>query len=159
MHLPTILLTLPFAASAATTLIPSTAFDSVSSLEKYFAYLYPWGSDHNGSARMKGNSTDQEYISVADGVLTLVAKPVSNEAPTSGGQEIHYLSGAVHSATTFTVEAGSGFNVAAEFQAPVRKGTWPAFWLNGANTWPPEIDMAEWKGMCILFMDLKVTYG
>ncbi|KAH8425185.1 glycoside hydrolase family 16 protein [Aspergillus melleus] len=146
MHLPTTLLTFPLAASAATTLIPTTAFYSVSSLEEYFAYLYPWGSDHNGSARMKGNSTDQEYISVADGTLTLVAKRVSGEEPTSGGQEINYLSGAVHSATTFTVEEGSGFNIEAEFQAPVGTGTWPAFWLNGANTWPPEIDLAEWKG-------------
>ncbi|THC93321.1 hypothetical protein EYZ11_007210 [Aspergillus tanneri] len=74
-----------------------------------------------------------------------MAKPVSNEPPTSGGQEINYLSWAVHSSTTFTIEEGSGFNIQAEFQAPVDTVTWPAFWLNGADTWPPEIDLAEWK--------------
>ena len=33
----------------ATTVIPKTAFNSVADFEKYFDYLYPWGSDHNGS--------------------------------------------------------------------------------------------------------------
>ncbi|RHZ49656.1 glycoside hydrolase family 16 protein [Aspergillus thermomutatus] len=156
MMFPILLGLLPL-ASAATTLIPSTCFDSYSSLEEYFAYLYPWGSDHNGSARMVGNSTDHEYISVDSGTLTLVAKPVSGQPATSGGIEINYLSGAVHSATTFTVEAGSGFDIQAEFQAPTAKGTWPAFWLNGANTWPPEIDLAEWKG--IIPRDANCSYS
>lgn len=30
--------------------------------------------------------------------------------------------------------------------ASVLKGTWPAAWLTGAKSWPPEIDLAEWKG-------------
>lgn len=37
-------------------------------------------------------------------------------------------------------------NFSAEFQAPVAKGTWPAFWLTAVEGWPPEIDIAEWKG-------------
>ncbi|GFF65689.1 galactan endo-beta-1,3-galactanase [Aspergillus lentulus] len=147
-------------ASAATTLIPSTCFNSYSSLEKYFAYLYPWGSDHNGSARMVGSSADHQYISVNSGTLTLVAKPVSGQPPTKSGREINYLSGAVHSARTFTVKAGSGFDIQAEFQAPTARGTWPAFWLNGANTWPPEIDLAEWKGLLHLETQISRTlYG
>ncbi|EAU33891.1 conserved hypothetical protein [Aspergillus terreus NIH2624] len=146
MYLLTLLALSPL-TYGATTLIPTTCFDDYSSLEEYFAYLYPWGSDHNGSARMVGNSSDHEYISVDSGTLTIVAKPVSGQPPTSGGQEINYLSGAIHSATSFTVEAGSGFDIQAEFQAPTATGTWPAFWLNGADTWPPEIDIAEWKGM------------
>ncbi|PYH97986.1 putative glycoside hydrolase [Aspergillus ellipticus CBS 707.79] len=133
-------------ALGATTLIPTTCFDSYTDLEEYFAYLYPWGSDHNGAARMVGNSTDHEYISVNSSTLTLVAKPVTGQPATSSGVAINYLSGTVHSADTFTVEAGSGFNIQAEFQATTEEGTWPAFWLNGANTWPPEIDIAEWKG-------------
>ncbi|KAE8385387.1 concanavalin A-like lectin/glucanase domain-containing protein [Aspergillus alliaceus] len=130
----------------AKNIIPTTCFDSYTSLEEYFSYLYPWGSDHNGSARMVGNSTDHDYISVESGTLTLLAKPVKGQEPTSGGQEINYLSGAVHSKNTFTVEAGSGFDIEGEFQATTDKGTWPAFWFNSAKTWPPEIDMAEWKG-------------
>ena len=34
--------------SAATTVIPSNSFSSISTLEQYWNYLYPWGSDHNG---------------------------------------------------------------------------------------------------------------
>ncbi|XHG04517.1 hypothetical protein AWENTII_007783 [Aspergillus wentii] len=149
MHLFTVL-GLASLAHGATTLIPSTCFDSYSSLEEYFSYLYPWGSDHNGSARMVGNSTDHDYISVDSGTLTLVAKPVSGQPATSGGQEINYLSGAVHSTKTFTVEKGSGFDIQGEFQATTTKGTWPAFWLNGADSWPPELDLAEWKGIYAL---------
>ncbi|KAK0232411.1 hypothetical protein EDD85DRAFT_847780 [Armillaria nabsnona] len=33
----------------AVTVIPSTSFSSYSTLESYWNYLYPWGSDHNGS--------------------------------------------------------------------------------------------------------------
>ncbi|PKY00067.1 putative glycoside hydrolase [Aspergillus campestris IBT 28561] len=133
-------------AQAGKTLIDASCFDSNEALEEYFDYLYPWGEDHNGSARMVGNSTEHEYVSVESGTLTLVAKPASGQPPTKGGDEIHYLSGAVHSKDTFTVEAGSGFDISVELQATVDKGTWPAFWLNGAESWPPEIDLAEWKG-------------
>ncbi|KAL1987575.1 hypothetical protein VTN96DRAFT_3175 [Rasamsonia emersonii] len=140
---------LSFAAAvrSATTLIPTSCFDSYSALEEYFEYLYPWGSDHNGSARMVGNSTDHEYIAIEPpGTLTLIAKPTSGQPPTSSGIAIHYLSGTVHAAQTFTVSAGSGFDFQAEFQAPTARGTWPAFWLTGVDSWPPEIDIAEWKG-------------
>ncbi|PWY65603.1 putative glycoside hydrolase [Aspergillus heteromorphus CBS 117.55] len=145
MHLLTVL-SLAQLGLGTTTLIPTTCFDSYASLEKYFDYLYPWGSDHNGAARMVGNSTDHEYISVNSSTLTLVAKPVTGQPPTSSGVAINYLSGTVYAAQTFTVEAGSGFDIQAEFQAPTEKGTWPAFWLTGVDSWPPEIDLAEWKG-------------
>lgn len=36
-------------AIRAVTVIPKSAFNSVADFEKYFDYLYPWGSDHNGS--------------------------------------------------------------------------------------------------------------
>ncbi len=29
---------------------------------------------------------------------------------------------------------------------PIQTGTWPAFWMTGANSWPPESDFAEFKG-------------
>lgn len=70
------------------------------------------------------------------------------------------LSGAVHSARTFTVKAGSGLDIEAEFQAPTARGTWPAFWLNGAHSWPPEIDIAEWKGLLHLeTRNARTRYG
>ncbi|KAL4931748.1 uncharacterized protein BDV17DRAFT_279900 [Aspergillus undulatus] len=66
----------------------------------------------------------------SDGVLTLTAESVSGEE-----DPIHYLSGTIHVKSTFPVEAG-GYDVKAEFIAPVATGT----------GWPPEIDIAEWKG-------------
>lgn len=42
------------------------------------------------------------------------------------------------------VDGGYGFT--GLFPAPTARGTWPAIWLTGANSWPPEIDIAEWKG-------------
>lgn len=29
---------------------------------------------------------------------------------------------------------------------PTARGTWPAFWLTGVNSWPPESDIMEFKG-------------
>lgn len=92
--------------------------------------------------------------------LTLVAKRVSSQPPTKSHRKINYLSGAVHSARTFTVKAGSGLDIEAEFQAPTARGTWPAFWLNGAHSWPPEIDIAEWKGLLHLeTRNARTLYG
>ncbi|KAL2108625.1 hypothetical protein VUR80DRAFT_3586 [Thermomyces stellatus] len=124
-----------------TTVIPA---DSFSSLDTYWNYHYPWGTDHNGAARM-----DEAHVQVEDGTLVLTAEPVEGEPPAHhGGNDIpiKYLSGAVHSKDTFTVQAGGGYDFSGEFVASTERGTWPAFWLNGAESWPPEIDIAEWKG-------------
>lgn len=149
MTLPVLLLVLACSASGLavkhhrreTTVIPA---DSFNDLGTYWAYHYPWGTDHNGGARM-----DDGHVQVEDGVLILTAEPVTGEPPAShGGKDIpiNYLSGAVHSKETFTVKAGGGYDFSGEFVASTERGTWPAFWVNGAWNWPPEIDIAEWKG-------------
>lgn len=149
MHFQSVALSLASAislAAAQTTVIPSTCFDSDSDLEEYFGYLYPWGSDHNGAARMSGDSSNHEYISVNEsGTLTLTAKRVDGEPP-ADDIEIKYLSGAVYAHDYLTVEEGSGYDIEAEFKATTATGTWPAFWLTAVDSWPPEIDLAEWKG-------------
>jgi beta-glucanase (GH16 family) len=38
------------------------------------------------------------------------------------------------------------WEVKGEFQAPSVRGSWPAFWLTGVNSWPPESDILEFKG-------------
>ena len=38
------------------------------------------------------------------------------------------------------------WDISGEFKAPTQKGTWPAFWITGANSWPPESDFMEFKG-------------
>lgn len=142
-----LLLFLSPAVVAQRTIIPTTSFDSQTDFDADWNYLYPWGTDHNGAARM-----DEAHVALAgDSTLTITAEPVTGESPaSSGGQsiEVKYRSGAVHAKETFTVQAasGSGYDFTAEFQATTDVGTWPAFWLTGVNSWPPEIDMAEWKG-------------
>ncbi|KAF2139455.1 glycoside hydrolase family 16 protein [Aplosporella prunicola CBS 121167] len=135
------------AKRATETVVPTSCFDSYESFESYFNYLYPWGSDHNGGARMVGNSSDHDYISINDpGTLTLTAHPVTGEPATSSGVAINYLSGTVHAKDQFTVEEGGGYDFNVELQATTTYGTWPAFWLTAVEGWPPEIDLAEWKG-------------
>ncbi|EAW13251.1 uncharacterized protein ACLA_016970 [Aspergillus clavatus NRRL 1] len=119
-----ILLGLVSLTCAATTLIPSPCFDSYSSLEEYFAYLYPWGSDHNGSAQMGGNASEHEYISI-------------DSWDAGAGRE------ASSRPASYQRRAGD--------QLSPRRGTLGHHLhrrgrLNGAETWPPAIDMAEWKG-------------
>ena len=121
--------------------IPSTSFDSQATFDKYWSYNYPWGTDHNGGARM-----NKAHVAVGGGQLTLTADKVSGQAPTSSGLAINYLSGTVYAKEYFTIAKGGGYDFKGQFLASTTKGTWPAFWLTGANSWPPEIDLAEWKG-------------
>ena len=89
------LLAAPLAlAQPGTTLIPLTSFDSQEEFDKYWDYLYPWGSDHNGSARMR-----ESQVRMENGTITLTAKRVNGEPQaTHGGKKlnIRYLSGAIH---------------------------------------------------------------
>lgn len=152
-------LTLPFLvpysfALTKTLLIPSTSFNTsvFSSSNTYWSLNYPWGTDHNGAARM----FPSQVSTSSDGTtLTITAHHVNGQKPaTHSGKQIpiKYLSGAIHAKQHFTVTSSesspsvSGYGFSAEFRAPVTKGTWPAFWLTAVNGWPPEIDMAEWKG-------------
>ncbi|KAH0581880.1 hypothetical protein J132_11258 [Termitomyces sp. J132] len=140
----------PVFVRAATTVIPSTSFSSYSVFETYWAYLYPWGSDHNGSARMIGNSTDHSHIAVTSSTLSLIATPTSNPVPPTSASNphpaIHYASGAIHAKSQITVTAADAYTLSGEFSAPTTRGTWPAFWLTAVNSWPPEADIGEWKG-------------
>ena len=137
-------LLLPLTALSKHVMIPLTSFDSQSAFDADWNYHYPWGTDHNGAARMA-----RSQVRFSAGMLTLTARPASGEKPAShGGKQIpiKYLSGAIHAKETFTVARGGGYDFAAEFRAPVARGTWPAFWLTAVKGWPPEVDMAEWKG-------------
>ncbi|KKA30944.1 hypothetical protein TD95_004974 [Thielaviopsis punctulata] len=128
----------------AQTLIPADSFSSNASFSQYFANLYPWGTDLNGAARM---TADQ--VTLADSTLTLNATPVTGQKPAEHGGSsipINYFSGTVHAKQTFTVNKDERITYSGSFKAPVERGTWPAFWLTAVVGWPPEIDMAEWKG-------------
>lgn len=133
------------------TLIDTNTFDSRSALESAWNYLYPWGSDHNGTARMYASHTDlsQLYIESA-GTLVFKATRISGDEGTSSSDPhlpIHYHSAAIHAKKQVLVnDQYPNYEVKGEFQAPSAAGTWPAFWITGANSWPPESDILEFKG-------------
>ena len=92
---------------------------------------------------------DRSQVKLSNGTLTLTARPVSGQPDGKHANKpikIKYLSGAVHAKEHFTVQPTGGFDFIAELRAPVARGTWPAFWLTAVGGWPPEIDLAEWKG-------------
>ena len=155
MHFNTVLLgfalslaqnVVPSAAKAqaeAQVVIPPTSFNSQTDFDTYWNYLYPWGTDHNGAARM-----DKEHVKIENGTVTLTAQRVRGQRSAEhGGRriDIHYLSGAIHAKEHVNISVGGGYDFAAELKATTARGTWPAAWLSGI-VWPPEVDMAEWKG-------------
>ncbi|WP_182907858.1 family 16 glycosylhydrolase [Microbispora sp. H13382] len=140
----------PAHAAAWETVVDTGSFAGYSALESEWKYLYPWGSDHNGSARMYGSSSDHNHISLSGGVLTLTATRITWDEGTSTANPhpaIHYHSGAIHARDQVVVnDQFPNWEVKGDFQAPSSRGTWPAFWLTGVNSWPPESDILEFKG-------------
>ncbi|CAK7217841.1 hypothetical protein SCUCBS95973_003283 [Sporothrix curviconia] len=134
------------AATATTTIIPASSFGTQAAFDAAWDYNYPWGTDHNGGARM---DKSQSVLDTEANTLTITATPATGQKPTKHGGKtiaIHYLSGAVHAREHITVDRGTTVELAGDFRATVTKGTWPAFWLTAVDGWPPEVDMAEWKG-------------
>jgi hypothetical protein len=132
------------------TVIDNT-FTSYATFETYWNYLYPWGSDHNGTARMYGSATDHNHIYLdASSVLHIKATHITwseGNSSSSPYLPIRYHSGAIN--TKFHVLVNDQFpnyEIRGDFQAPSVTGSWPAFWLTGVNSWPPESDIMEFKG-------------
>lgn len=121
--------------------IPTSSF---SSFGTYWNNLYPWGSDHNGSARMQAAN-----ISVSSGVLTLTSSPTSGVGNSVKDPylPIHYYSGTIYAKTIPVIDdSWPKWHFKGEFQCESQRGTWPAFWATGADSWPPESDFMEFKG-------------
>lgn len=137
-----------FEAAPTTTIIPKDSFSSQSAFDASWAYNYPWGTDHNGAARMDKSQSKLDGVS---NTLTMTAKRVadgSQKPAKQGGKTIaiHYLAGTINAKKHITVSKGTTVELAGDFRAPVARGTWPAFWLTAVDGWPPEVDLAEWKG-------------
>ena len=129
------------------TVIGTGTFANQSTFETYWNYYYPWGRDHNGSARMYGYP---DHVYPSSGTLTITAQKISwNEGNSSASPylAIHYHSGAIHAKEQILInDEYPNYEVKGEFKVPTATGTWPAFWLTGAWTWPPESDIMEFKG-------------
>ncbi|MCD8742035.1 family 16 glycosylhydrolase [Mucilaginibacter roseus] len=138
------------AADTWQTVIDGSSFADYTAFEAQWNYLYPWGSDHNGTARMYGSPTDHNHISLANSELTLLATRINWDEGTSTSVPhlpIRYHSGAVHAKHQVLVnDQYPNYEIKGDFQAPSSAGTWPAFWLTAVNSWPPESDILEFKG-------------
>ncbi|KAH8166744.1 hypothetical protein CIB48_g1514 [Xylaria polymorpha] len=113
------LLTLAAGIEAVRTIIPTTSFNSQSDFDTDWNYNYPWGTDHNGGARM---SKDQ--VKFSNGMLTLTAKKVTGQPDAvHGGKniKINYLAGAIHAKEHFNVSRGGGYDFSGEFKATTTK--------------------------------------
>ena len=132
------------------TVIDASSLSSYSAFESKWNYLYPWGSDHNGTARMYASSTDHNHVYLSGGVLTIKATKISwNEGNSTADPHlpIRYHSGAIHAKHQILInDQFPNYEVKGDFQAPSSRGTWPAFWLTGVQSWPPESDILEFKG-------------
>lgn len=129
------------------TVIDASSFSSKSAFEAQWNYYYPWGRDHNGSARMYGYP---DHVNFSGGVMTLTANRITWDEGNSSATPyfpIRYHSGAVHAKHQVLInDQFPNYEVKGDFQAPSARGTWPAFWLTGAWSWPPESDILEFKG-------------
>ncbi|NLR81232.1 RICIN domain-containing protein [Chitinophaga eiseniae] len=132
------------------TVTDGSSLTNYTSFESEWNYLYPWGSDHNGTARMYGSSTDHSQIYLnGDGSLTLKATyhPDSTLNSFDPKIPIHYHSGTIYSKHQVLIDSIFPYwEISVDLQAPTALGTWPAFWITAVNSWPPESDIVEVKG-------------
>ena len=138
------------------TIIDETSFDSKKSFNKNWNSFYPWGTDHNGSARMV-----KPNILIDNGILELKASPLNISEGKSSSQPhlpITYHSGAIHAKHQITVTSEyPEYDISGDFMAPTDQGTWPAFWLTAVNGWPPESDILEFKGNAVNWQNTFIT--
>lgn len=152
------------AAPAWETILDRSSFSGYDSLEAKWNYGYPWGSDHNGSARMVAGPRDHRYVTVLPGNVlrlraTYTAADVgrSNKSP---HEQIRYYSGAVYAKEPVVVsDAYPVWELGGSFRAPVEKGTWPAFWITAVHGWPPESDILEYKGESVNWQNTFIVAG
>ena len=127
------------------TLVDGSSFGGVGAFTNQWNYNYPWGTDHNGSARM--NPTN---VTVSGDMVTLTSMLASVNEGNSDKDPycaIRYNSGTFYLKQQITISPQFPvWDISGQFKVPTQKGTWPAFWVTGANSWPPESDIMEFKG-------------
>ncbi len=144
------------------TLIDSTCFANYTSLESKWNYLYPWGSDHNGSARMFADNSGKSNLALLPGnVLHIRADYITADEGRSNKNPhlpIRYHSAAIHAKHQVTVsDEYPVYEISGLFKAPIVKGSWPAFWITAVRGWPPESDILEFKGDDTTWLNTFIT--
>ena len=118
-----------------------------------WAYHYPWGTSHNHSG-----TTRESQVAVKDGKLVLTATRVAGDnwvkdhkgetgytdnIGESQWRKFSHITGVVHLPFSKCNLSGNVY-IETSLKMPNKTGFWPAFWINGNNSWPPEIDMIEY---------------
>ncbi|WP_017257156.1 LamG domain-containing protein [Pedobacter arcticus] len=140
-------------------ILDGSSFANYTAFDSKWNYNYPWGTDHNGTARMVGSSSNHSQLSLSGGVLTIKATRLSSSPGNSTANgftnvPIWYYSGACHAKQQITInDQFSAYTVQGDFKVPTVKGTWPAFWITGVSSWPPESDIMEFKGKSIVWQN------
>lgn len=126
--------------------LDSTTFRDTTAIQQHWDMFYPWGTDHNGSARMYADQVSLED----DDVLRIEARRISEDEGKSSADPhlpIRYHAGTIHYKDHIVVnDSLPRWEISGDFQVPTDHGSWPAFWITGVNDWPPEIDIMEYKG-------------
>lgn len=129
-----------------TVYLDSTTFHTQGKFQEHWNMFYPWGTDHNGSARMYAKQVDL----LEAGVLRIHADRTEvweGYSTADPWLRIFYHSGAIHAKQQILVDDEKPYWViSGDFKVPTMVGSWPAFWITGVNSWPPEIDIMEFKG-------------
>jgi hypothetical protein len=134
-----LVLAIPLAAGATGTI--SSGFSSSTFVNNG---TLPWGShDDNGSEWYSPtNSYGQNCVTMNNNVLTLTSYHIVQNG-------YHYQSGVVYCKTDVPNSGYPNYvTLDVDMYTPYAgtTGCWPAFWLDSAWTWPPEVDIAEFKG-------------
>ena len=127
--------------------IDSSSFYNQTNFDEKWNLLYPWGEDHNGSARMFPENVEIEE----DGILKIHSEWIDwnweGYSTADPHLRITFHSGAIHAKKIIQVTKElPHWEISGDFKAPVAYGSWPAFWISGVDSWPPEIDILEFKG-------------
>jgi len=103
----------------------------------------PWGAHQDAGTQWycATNSRGQPCVSMNNNILTLTAYPI----PTNN---FHYQSGVVYAVIDVPDDGYNFVTCDVDMFTPKAgtAGCWPVFWLDSAKTWPPEVDVAEFKG-------------
>lgn len=126
--------------------------------EKYHI-SQPWGDFHPNHLHQYHGKTD-EFVYLTSEGLNLGIK---NEPKTFVKKDLYEWQQAPQLPEEFTIPVGIGLVVTKQswqygwfeswIKLPEGIYYWPAFWLSGANSWPPEIDIFE------AYSDESAKYG
>jgi len=130
-------------AGAWETVLNGTEFNSASAFSNaYNNGTYTLGA-HCNDTEIDYSQSYQAYVdSNGDGVLNMLLSPVSGQGNNTCGQPIKFWSAVVFGKSQITVNSTYP-NWTISGQMNMSGVAWPAFWLTGVNTWPPEIDLAD----------------